>query len=237
MLKDSVFKLCGIDIKHTNHPALHQLLNQRRSNPKIVDIINHSFYADRLKAVNNKYNSIVARPPYSECVIGMFSVKDGTVRFTRGGTRQNVANADAVINIIDLYSKDKEETFTIGIITPYTGQVSLLKKLFGDKEYDLDFRERVKIGTVHTFQGSECDVIIFDMVDCSKFEKGKNVYPGKIYAGEQGEQLLNVAISRARHKLIIICDPEYMAAPPGGKITEKSMSIFNTLLKARWTKM
>lgn len=237
MLKDSVFKLCGIDIKHTNHPALHQLLNQRRSNPKIVDIINHSFYADRLKAVNNKYNSIVARPPYSECVIGMFCVKDGAVRFTRGGTRQNVANADAVINIIDLYSKDEEETFTIGIITPYTGQVSLLKKLFGDKEYDLDFRERVKIGTVHTFQGSECDVIIFDMVDCSKFEKGKNVYPGKIYAGEQGEQLLNVAISRARHKLIIICDPEYMVAPPGGKISEKSMSIFNTLLKARWTQI
>lgn len=237
ILRNSVFKLCGIDIRHTDHPALHQLLNQRRSNPKIVDIINHSFYADRLKAVNKKHNPIVARPPYSECVIGMKCVEDGAVRFTKGGTRQNTANAEAVINLIDIYSQDEEATFSIGIITPYTGQVSLLKARFIDRAYSLDFQERVKIGTVHTFQGSECDVIIFDMVDCSKFEKGKKPYFGKIYAGEQGEQLLNVAISRARHKLIVVCDPDYLVTSPGGVISDKSITIFNTLLKARWTKM
>ena len=71
ILRDNVFKLCGIDIAHTDHPALHQLLNQRRSNPKLVDVINHSFYADQINAVNRKHNSIVARPPFSECVIGM----------------------------------------------------------------------------------------------------------------------------------------------------------------------
>ena len=237
ILGNSIFKLCGIDIKHTDHPALHQLLNQRRSNPKLVDIINHSFYADRLKAVNKKHNPIVARPPYSECVVGMTCVEDGAVRFTKGGTRQNTANAEAVINLIDKYSQDEEATFSIGVITPYTGQVSLLKARFIDRAYSLDFQERVKIGTVHTFQGSECDVIIFDMVDCSKFEKGKKPYFGKIYAGEQGEQLLNVAISRARHKLIVVCDPDYLVTSPGGVISDKSITIFNTLLKARWTKM
>lgn len=236
ILRDSVFKLCGIDINHTEHPALHQLLNQRRSNPKLVDIINHSFYIDRLNAVNKKYNPIVAREPYSECVIGMKSVTDGKVRFTKGGTRQNVANAEAVMDLIDLYSKDKEETFSIGVITPYTGQVALLKAQFIEKNYDLDFQDRVKIGTVHTFQGSECDVIIFDMVDCSKFEKGNNSYFGKIYAGEQGEQLLNVAISRARHKLIVVCEPDYLKLCPGGIISDKSRSIFNKLLKYRWSK-
>lgn len=235
ILRDSVFKLCGIDIDHTNHPALHQLLNQRRSNPRLVDIINHSFYANRLNAVNNRYNPIVARAPYSECAIGMKSVTDGKVRFTKGGTRQNVANADAVMELIDEYSRDQEATFSIGIITPYTGQVALLKARFIEKQYNIDFQERVKIGTVHTFQGSECDVIIFDMVDCSEFEKG-NAYFGKIYAGEQGEQLLNVAISRARHKLIVVCDPEYLKLCPGGVISDKSRGIFNNLLQARWTK-
>lgn len=236
ILRDNVFKLCGIDIAHTNHPALHQLLNQRRSNPKLVEVINHSFYADRLIAKNSKYNSIVARAPYSGCVIGMYSVLDGAVRFTRGGTRQNIANADAVMKLLDIYSQDEEETFSIGVITPYTGQVSMLKARFIEKNYSLDFQERVKIGTVHTFQGSECDVIIFDLVDCSKFEKGKP-YFGRIYSGEQGEQLLNVAISRARHKLIIVCDPEYIKTCPGGTISDKSISIFNTLLKARWTQL
>ena len=235
ILRDSVFELCGIDINHTNHPALHQLLNQRRSNPKLVDIMNHTFYKDRLIANNNRNNPIVARAPYSGCVIGMTCVKDGAVRFTKGGTRQNTANAEAVMNLLDLYSQDEEATFSIGIITPYTGQVALLKARFMEKTYDLDFQERVKIGTVHTFQGSECDVIIFDMVDCSKFEKEKKAYFGKIYAGEQGERLLNVAISRAKHKLIVVCDPEYLKHCPGGAISDKSISIFNSLLKARNT--
>lgn len=235
ILRNSVFRLCGIDIEHTDHPALHQLLNQRRSNPKLVDIINHSFYADKLVAQNNKNNPIVARAPYSGCVVGMSSVLDGAVRFTKGGTRQNTANADAVINLLDLYNAQEEETFSIGVITPYTGQVSLLKARFIERGYDTDFQDRVKIGTVHTFQGSECDVIIFDMVDCSKFEKGKKTYFGRIYAGEQGEQLLNVAISRARHKLIVVCDPEYISLCPGGTISDKSKRIFGSLLKARWT--
>lgn len=235
VLKNNVFKLCGIDIEHTNHPALRPLLNQRRSNPILVEIINQSFYAGKLKAKNSQFTSIVARPPYSECVVGMYGVYDGEVRFTKGGTRQNVANSGAVMNLLDIYSEDEEESFSIGVITPYTGQVSMLKSLFTKKEYNSNFRERVKIGTVHTFQGSECDVIIFDMVDCSKFEKGKDTYFGKIYWGEQGEQLLNVAISRARHKLIVVCDPDYLNTCPGDKITPKSKRIFNTLLKARWT--
>jgi hypothetical protein len=236
LLKDNVFKLCGIDIDHTDHPALCPLLNQRRSNPKLVEIINRPFYSGHLIAHNKKYTSIVARPPFSECVVGMYSVTNGKVRFTKGGTRQNIANSEAVMELLDIFYKEVEETFSIGVITPYTGQVSLLKALFGKKNYSPAFLKRVKIGTVHTFQGSESDVIIFDMVDCSKFEKGEKVYAGKIFAGDQGEQLLNVAISRARHKLIVVCDPDYMANCPGDSISFRSMEIFNALLRARWTK-
>ena len=159
VLKDNVFKLCGIDIKHTSHPALCPLLNQRRSNPKLVEIINHSFYAGKLRPVNKRYNSVVARPPFSECVVGMYSVSDGEVRFTKGGTRQNVANSGAVMELLDLYYKEDEENFSIGVITPYTGQVALLKALFVKKNYDTDFQERVKIGTVHTFQGDRKSVV------------------------------------------------------------------------------
>ncbi len=237
ILRENVFKMCGIDIAHTCHPALHQLLNQRRSNPKIVDIINHSFYADRLKAQNSLYDSIVAGPPYSGNVVGMYCVDNGTVKFTRGGTRQNIANADAVMNLLDMYSEGVEEIFSIGVITPYTGQVALLKALFSKKEYNTDFQDRVKIGTVHTFQGSESDVIIFDMVDCLKFEKDKTPYFGRIYGGEEGEQLLNVAISRAKHKLIVVCDPECIKRCPGGKVSDRTKTIFNSLLKSRWTKI
>ena len=166
----------------------------------------------------------------------MYSVTEGKVKFTKGGTRQNIENSKAVMELLDKYYEDAEETFEIGIITPYTGQVSLLRCLFGQKNYSPAFQKRVRIGTVHTFQGSESDVIIFDMVDSLKFEKG-NVYAGKIFEGEQGEQLLNVAISRARHKLIVVCDPDYLVKCPGEKISPRSIEIFNALLCARWTKV
>lgn len=236
MLSNSVFKLAGIDINHTDHKALHQLLHQRRSNPKLVDVINKAFYADKLIAANKKFNHIVECPPYSGCVIGMNSIQNGEVRFTKGGTRQNKANAEAVMNLLDLYSMQERESFSIGVITPYTGQVSMLKALFIERKYKINFQKRVRIGTVHTFQGSECDVIIFDMVDSSKFEKGKP-YFGKIYEHNQGEQLLNVAISRARHKLIVVCDPDFITTCPGGKVSDKTVAIFQKLLLARHTHM
>ncbi len=237
VLKNNVFKCCGIDINHSDHPALHQLLNQRRSNPKLVEVVNGAFYDNRLNAKNIKYHKVVARPPFSECVIGMVCVTDGAVRFTKGDTRQNVKNAENVMNLLDMYSKDKEEDFSIGIITPYEGQVSLLKARFIEKGYDADFQDRVRMGTVHTFQGSESDVIIFDLVDCSRFEKGRNAYFGKIYQGEQGEQLLNVAISRAKHKLIIICDPDFISQCPGNVVSFKSRRIFDKLLQYRNTQI
>ena len=130
------------------------------------------------------------------------------VLHTKGGTRQNKVFAENVIGILDTLSKDKNADFTIGVITPYKGQVLLLRALKKEREYDEHFDSRVKIGTVHTFQGSECDIIIFDMVDCSKLASGHPNRIGQLYYGEEGERLMNVAVSRARHKLILVCDPE-----------------------------
>ena len=96
--------------------------------------------------------------------------------------------------------------------------------------------KRLKIGTVHTFQGSESDVIIYDMVDCKTLESGQKANIGKIYAGSEGEQLLNVAISRARHKLIVIADASYLVSIPGNKISKRTQEIFTLINKYRFTK-
>ena len=37
------------------------------------------------------------------------------------------------------------------------------------------------------------------------------------------------------HPFIVVCDPDYLSACPGGGISDKSIRIFNSLLKARWT--
>ena len=69
------------------------------------------------------------------------------------------------------------------------------------------------------------------MVDCPVLESGKPLNIGKIYSGKGGERLLNVAVSRARHKLIVVCDPDYIKNIPGNTITNNSRSLFHKLSK------
>lgn len=229
LLQDSVFEMSGVNIRNTKHPALKQLLNQRRSNKKIVELINKTFYQGKLIPAAKENDDVIFSDPFIGKVIALQKVTDGAVRYTKGGTRQNKVFAENVMSILDTLSEDKEAEFTIGIITPYRGQVSLLRALKYERKYDDDFDKRIKIGTIHTFQGSECDMIIFDMVDCFKQESGKPNRIGRLYSGNGGERLLNVAVSRARHKLIIVCDPEYIRNIPGNTITQNSVSLFNKL--------
>ena len=231
LLVDSVFELSEINIRNTDHPALFQLLTQRRSNEKIVDLINKTFYQGKLIPEAKHNEAVINTRPFPGKVIALKKVTDGAVRYTKGGTRQNKAFAESVMSILDELCKNKGVDFTIGVITPYKGQVSLLRALKHERNYDDDFDSRIKIGTIHTFQGSECDVIILDMVDCFSMESGKSNKIGRLYHGNAGERLLNVAVSRARHKLIVVCDPEYIKNIPGNKITLNSRSLFNKLSK------
>lgn len=231
LLQDSVFEMSGVNIRNTNHPALKQLLSQRRSHGKIVDLINKTFYQGKLIPVANPNDKIIASKPFPGRIIALKKVSDGAVRYTKGGTRQNKVFAENIMDILDDLSKDKYADFSIGIITPYRGQVSLLRALKYERKYDEKFDNRIKIGTIHTFQGSECDIIIFDMVDCFDMENGKPNKIGRLYAGNAGERLLNVAVSRARHKLIVVCDPEYIKNIPGNTLTPNSISLFNKLSK------
>ena len=231
LLVDSVFEMSEINIRNTDHPALFQLLTQRRSNEKIVDLINKTFYQGKLIPEAKENEDIINAEPFPKKVIALKKVTDGAVRYTKGGTRQNKVFAENVMSILDVLSQNRHADFTIGVITPYKGQVSLLRALKIERNYDDDFDSRIKIGTIHTFQGSECDIIIFDMVDCFDMESGKPNKIGRLYHGNAGERLLNVAVSRARHKLIVVCDPEYIKNIPGNKISLNSRSLFNKLSK------
>lgn len=231
LLMDSVFEMSGVDIQHTNHPALNQLLNQRRSNEKIVDLINKTFYQGKLIPSAKQNQVIINSAPFPGRIIALKKVANGAVRYTKGGTRQNKVFAENVMSILDDIYKDQKNNFSIGIITPYQGQANLLRALKYERKYNESFDKRIKIGTIHTFQGSESDIIIFDMVDCFVLENGKSNIIGRIYYGEDGERLLNVAVSRARHKLIVVCDPNYIKNIPGNTLTPSSRSLFNKLSK------
>ncbi|MBO4785612.1 MAG: helicase, partial [Prevotella sp.] len=92
-----------------------------------------------------------------------------------------------------------EERIDVGIISPYRAQVQYLRSLLKKREYFKPFRRFITVNTVDGFQGQERDIIIISLVR----------------SNEQGQigvlrdlRRMNVAITRARMKLIIIGDVE-----------------------------
>ncbi|KAI8646939.1 P-loop containing nucleoside triphosphate hydrolase protein [Parasitella parasitica] len=97
--------------------------------------------------------------------------------------------------------KDGLEEDQIGVITPYAAQVSKLKR---------DIREhwpRIEIGTVDGFQGREKEAILLSLVRSND-------------TGEVGflaeKRRLNVAMTRAKRHLCVICDSETLLGSKGG---------------------
>ncbi len=226
MLTQNVFARCGIDLQHTTHPALRMLLNQRRSYQPIVEIINRPFYAGKLQATILTPNEITLAEPFAGKSIARLSITDGEMRFTKGGTRQNPKSAEAIFELLDKLRDTFSANTSIGIITPYKGQANMLRAMKAQRNYPMAFKDCIKIGTVHTFQGSECDIIIFDIVDCRQTIDGKKPSVGKLYGGKGGEQLLNVAVSRARAKFIVVGDIDwFINNAPGNSVTGNTLRI------------
>ena len=92
------------------------------------------------------------------------------------------------------------QTVRVGLITPYNGQVALLKRHLKSIDDDA-VRNRIQVGTIHPFQGSERDVIIWDLVETADLDLGR------LFRDNAGKRLVNVAVSRARGKLVVVTAP------------------------------
>ena len=86
---------------------------------------------------------------------------------------------------------------TVSIICPYRAQVNLIERLLRLEELD----ELVRVGTIHRFQGRESDVVIFDTVTT---ENATRSMLGWAYDDAAPHKLINVALTRAKGKLIVI---------------------------------
>ena len=94
---------------------------------------------------------------------------------------------------------------SIAIIAPYRGQVNLIRRWL-NQERQVDSKLRgIEVGTVHAFQGGEADIVIFDMVDGPPRSQ-----PGLLFRDDTGMRLVNVAVTRARGKLIFIAHRDWV---------------------------
>ena len=98
-----------------------------------------------------------------------------------------------------------DERIDVGIISPYRAQVQYLRRLLMKKEFFKPFRRHISINTVDGFQGQERDIIVISLVRSN--DEGQIGFLRDL-------RRMNVAITRARMKLIILGDKETMTQHP-----------------------
>ena len=93
----------------------------------------------------------------------------------------------------------------MGIISPYRAQVQYLRRLVSRSEYFKPFRRLISVNTVDGFQGQERDIIVISLVRSN--QEGQIGFLRDL-------RRMNVAITRARMKLIILGDVPTMTRHP-----------------------
>ena len=97
------------------------------------------------------------------------------------------------------------DSIDVGIISPYRAQVQYLKKLIKKYEFFKPYRRLISVNTVDGFQGQERDVILISLVRSN--DEGQIGFLKDL-------RRMNVAMTRARMKLIILGNKETMTQHP-----------------------
>ena len=180
------------------------LTTQYRMHRDIMEFPSRWFYHGALKADPGVADRVVnlMDTPLTWIDTGNGDVKtDGGERRVRSGSLTNAQEAKIVVHTlrdyVDMIGLERivADRVDIGIISPYRGQVRMIRRLLKMQRFYRRIRSQVSVNTVDGFQGQERDVIVISMVRDN--EKGDIGFLGDL-------RRMNVAITRARMKLIVI---------------------------------
>ena len=174
-----------------------------RSLPPVINFSNHEFYNDRIR--------VMRKDKSDDLVLELEEVKDGKV--DPDATR-NLPEIEAVVKrvheiVIEDERKNPENPVSIGIISPFRAQVEQLKvslsKVLSDHMIK---KHQIEIGTAHTFQGDERDIMLISWAIAN------NSFPQSLIF-LQKPNLFNVAVTRARNKVINFISKDPTELPEG----------------------
>lgn len=111
-----------------------------------------------------------------------------------GAGCSNTKEAKYIAYVVSLFIKNGIKMGDIGIVTPYVKQKLLIKEFLKDIKMD-----DVEVDTVHKFQGREKDIILISFARSRKY-----LVPQYKLKFIENETLVNVAITRAKKKLILV---------------------------------
>ncbi len=158
-----------------------------RCHPDIIRFCNQVFYDNQLKVLTG-----VDYPEHTDRGMSWHEVSGRT----EPGRTGSVVNEPEARAIVDWLTKADPSTLgNVGVVTPFRAQANLIERLIGEAGLS-----PVEVGTAHTFQGGERDTILFATV------MSHGIRPGTIGWLESQRNLVNVAVSRAKRKLVVFGD-------------------------------
>lgn len=157
-----------------------------RSAPDIINFCNKMFYQNELIPMTKnscQHIEIIKTVP------GNHARKN-----TKGSGLYNQREIDEICNLTLDLEGDK-----VGVITPFRYQAELIRERLSEKNIEAD--------TIHKYQGRQKDTVILSFV-VNSLEKNPQNVENRLYDFVTNEKLLNVAISRAKEKVIAVISDE-----------------------------
>ena len=195
-----------------NKPEVVTLLEvQYRMNDDIMRFSSNYFYGGRVQtAPQIRHRSILDYDiPITWIDTADMDFREEFVGESFG--RINKSEAELTLITLERYysrigkQRILDERIDVGIISPYRAQVQYLRRQIRKKEFFKPYRHLISVNTVDGFQGQERDIILISLVRAN--DDGQIGFLRDL-------RRMNVAITRARMKLIILGDSATMTRHP-----------------------
>jgi len=201
-----------------NRPLTTFYDTQYRLNEDLAEVLSTVFYEGRLKTAqpDEDQDPMLKQQESSDPTVNVIdSQKYGPVLTQKDEGKgfqpvNEVHNAIIIKMIRRLVLKNHVPVDEIGIIVPFRSTVYDIRRDLYDNDFGM-----IEVGTIHTFQGREKKVIIFDTVMSGEQQYGRRRhYSVRPFDEEKNglavPRLLNVAFSRSQDRLVILADMDHI---------------------------
>lgn len=249
-LEESLFGVIFRNLLTAKPRRTITLTEQFRMHPFIGDFISRVYYDEQIKSglpnqnELKKHNLQIDWAKEKVAVFCNVPKRVGTEQ--RGKSKSRLAEAVRIIKLLDELKTDPDfDNISIGVITFYAKQVDelfneALKKGYAERKPDgtfqivkqyketTDKREKLRIGSVDSFQGKEFDIVILSTVRSNDIVRNLENYR-KVFGFLTLGNRLNVAFSRAQKLIIVVGDSEMFSNEYAKTYVEGLYEFYNHL--------
>jgi superfamily I DNA and/or RNA helicase len=136
-------------------------------------------------------------------------------------SKKNPTEAQIVADHVKLLQMQDVPLKDIGVITPYAAQIGEIRSAVNE---EIGHLGGLKIDTIDSFQGSEREAIIISFV-----RSNSGNHSGFLSLPEEGKRRLNVAMTRAKKRLVLIGDWNTLGTAAGYEDADSTSELYATL--------